>query len=501
MDCGTEEKLFEALTAAAELFGMAVAVTITEGETTRAAFLSAGIEELLGCSAAEIREQSVWSFIAEDEHPRLLEVQQARIEGDTAPVFRELAVVRSDGERIPVEVFNSIVDLSGRTATVSFVRDVSSRKSADERLRQSEERFRSLVENAPDGIAILQGTKVAFLNRAAARLGGSSSPEQAIGMPVTEMLKSDDRERCETRVSTLYRTGEPLGSSAFYHARDVEGRDRVVEVSSIPIVYSGEPSVLAFIRDVTERMEMQATLVQSDRLAALGLLAGGIAHEINNPLAYAKLNLARAARKLAALAEEHKGQGELAEISESLSVAEEGLERAADIVRDIQLFARPTPDVEGPLDMKASLERALSLAAYAIGHKASLRCDFAEEVPGVSGNASLVEQLFLNLFINAVDSLDPENTENNRVSVSLCGDGNGGVVVQIADNGRGMSAYEVEHALDSFFTSSASNGGNGNGLGLCICKSIVDGMGGRIEISSRQGEGTTFRITLPAGKA
>ena len=396
---------------------------------------------------------------------------------------------------------NSVVNIQGRVATVAFFRHLSSRKSAEERLRQSEERFRFLVENASDGIAILQRGRIAFLNRSAARLIGVSSPEQAIGMPVADLLKPEDLECSETRVRTSHRTGEPLGSPAFYRARDVEGRDRLVEVSSIPIVYSGEPSVLGFIRDVTERMEMQSKLMQFDRLAALGLLAGGVAHEINNPLAYAKLNLARAARKLAVLARQGKGDGDLVEISQSLSVAEQGLERAADIVRDIQLFARPTPDLDGPLDLKAALERVLSLATYAIGNKANVTCDFAEEVPGISGDASLLEQLLLNLVINAVKSFDDEETENNHISISLRGDGNGGATVQIADNGRGMSAYEVEHALDAFFTSNGFNGGNGNesSLGLCVCKSIVDAMGGQIEVSSRQGEGTTFRVTLPRG--
>lgn len=501
MESSHDERLFEALTAAAELSGLEVVVTVTEGETPRVVYLSAGIEELLGCSAGEIRRRTVWSFIAEDELPRLLQAQQARVEGDTAPRFNEFAVVRKDGERIPVEMFSSIVYLGGRKATVSFIRDISFRKLAEEKLRQSEERFRSLVENAPDGITIIQGGRIAFLNPAAARLAGVSDPEQAVGMPMTDLLEPDDYDLYQRRIDTIIRDGGRLDAPALYHERAGEGRDRVVEVSSIPIEYRGEPAVLGFVRDVTDRMEIQAKLVRSDRLAALGLLAGGIAHEINNPLAYAKLNLTRAARKLAALSQDRKEDTDLAEISESLSVAEEGLERAANIIRDIQLFARPTPDVEGPLDARAALERALSLASYAIGRKASVERDYGEEVPGVNGNASLLEQLFLNLFINAAHSFDEEDTEKNRVAVSLHGDGKGGVVVEVADNGRGMTALEMEHALDPFFSASASANGNGGGLGLSICKSIVDEMGGDIVIRSRPGEGTTFRITLPAGKA
>jgi PAS domain S-box-containing protein len=498
VETNQDEKLFEALRAAAEIFGMAVLVTVTEQETPQVVYLSSGIEQLLGCGADEIRERPVWSFIAPEELPRLVQAQQSRVDGDRTPRFQEFAVIRKDGVRVPVEMFSSIVDRQGQKATVSFIRDISLRKSAEEKLRQSEERFRSLVENAPDGIAILQHGRVAFINAAAARLAGVSDPEQGVAMPVTELLQPDDREQYETRLSALNRTGAPLGPPAFYRARDIEGRERVAEASAIPIQYRGEPAVLGFVRDVTERVEMQAKLVQSDRLAALGLLAGGIAHEINNPLAYAKLNLTRAARKLAALSVKRKDDSDLAELSESLAVAEEGLERAANIVRDIQLFARPTPDVKGPLDVRAALERALSLAGYAIGRKANVTRDFGENIPGVSGNASLLEQMFLNLFINAAESFDQEDKEKNRVAVSLHNDGNGGVVVEVVDNGRGMTAWEAEHALDPFFSTGAT--GNGGGLGLAICKSIVDEMGGAIELRSRPGEGTAFRITLPAGQ-
>jgi two-component system NtrC family sensor kinase len=501
VEYGQDEKFFDALAAAAELSGLAVVVTVTEGETPQVVYVSAGIEELLGCSADEIRERTVWSFIAEDELPRLLQAQRARVEGDTAPRFNEFAVIRKDGERIPVEMFGSIVYLGGRKATVSFIRDISFRKSAEEKLRQSEERFRSLVENAPDGIVILKGAKIVFVNRAAARLAGFNDPGQAVGVSMTDLLKPDEYDRYRRHMDVLNRTGVSIGAPALYRAHDVESRDRVAEVSSISIQYQGEPAVLGFVRDVTERVEAQARLVQSDRLAALGLLAGGIAHEINNPLAYAKLNLTRAARKLAALSGERGEDGELGEISQSLSVTEEGLERAAGIIRDLQLFARPAPNLEGPLDIRAALERTLSLAAYAIGRKASVERDYGEEVPGVNGNASLLEQLFLNLFINAARSFDSEDTENNRITVSLRGSGNGGVVVEVADNGRGMTAWEAQHALDPFFTADASSNGNGGGLGLSICKSIVDEMGGEIDLRSRPGEGTIFRVTLPAGKA
>jgi PAS domain S-box-containing protein len=618
-----DRRLFEALEATAGLSGLSVLVTTTEMETPRVLYLSPGIEELLGRSIDEIRENGVWAFIAEDELPRLLQAQKIRLEGDTTPRFRETVVVRSDGERVPVEMFSSVTQLEQGRVTVSFIRDITGRKQVEERLRQSEERFRTLIENAPDGIAIargktiiylnpvaarllgandpalalgksvadffvgpgdhelldrridhlertgsapdqiaiyhsrdvdgrnrtlevasipvdytgepallvfardvtervllqeklveseqsfrslvenapdaiaiLQDMKIVFLNPAAASLAGLEDPDRAVGLPVTAFLRPEFLEYASQRIDHVKRTGALHDSPGLYGSRDIDGRDRILEVLSMFIDYRGEPAILVFARDVTERLEMQAKLAQSDRLAALGVLAGGIAHEINNPLAYAKLNLNRALRKLAELSGGEGSGADLGEIPAILAIAAEGVERAGEIVRDIQSFARPAPNVEAPLDIVVAMERALGMAAYAIGRKATVARKFEEGIPGINGNAARVEQLFLNLLINAAQAFDGDGAEDNRVTVSLSRADVGGVRVEIADNGRGMSAVEADRAFDPFYT--ADSYGTGTGLGLSICKTIVEEMGGQIELSSRRGEGTTFRITLPA---
>ncbi len=506
------EKLFEVLTTAAELSGMGVVVTIIDGEAPRVVYLSDGLGELVGLDADEIEKRSVWSFIAEDDLPPLLRAWQDRVEGAETPMFHEFAVIRSDGERIPLEVFNSIVSIGSHTGVVSFVRDISLRKSAEERLRQSEERFRSLVENAPDGIAILQGEKVVFLNPYAASLAGVGDPEQAVGMPAKELFHPDDHELYQKRIVFLKRTGTPIGPPALYRARDTGGRDRVAEVSAISIKYRGEPAVLAFVRDATERIETQDKLAQVDRLSALGSMAAGLAHEINNPLTYLTINIARARKSLSDSMKRAGGTEaavvrppaiEAEKLLALLEDAQQGAERVAGIVRDIQRCSRPPSEEKRAIALSEALDDVLAMAGHAAGHRVRIVRKYRDAL-SVFGSPSRVERLFLNLVINAVQAFDQAEGTDGRVEVSVSRSTEG-AVVEIADNGCGMGPETIERIFDPFFTTKGV--GEGTGLGLAICKTITDELGGRIEVESEPGRGTRFRVILlpaheqePAGR-
>src|SRR4051812_10564540 len=162
---------------------------------------------------------------------------------------------------------------------------------AETALKASEERFRTVVHGAPDGVAILRGPTILYLNPRAARLLGLAHPEDGYGRRITDFIHPDDQAIAATRIRDLLQSGTPHEAPHEYRSRSRNGRDLVIEISSILIDFDGGPAVLAFARDVTERKAMQARLAQADRLAALGMLSAGVAHEINNPLAYVLLNL------------------------------------------------------------------------------------------------------------------------------------------------------------------------------------------------------------------
>ena len=227
---------------------------------------------------------------------------------------------------------------------------------AETALRESEERFRTVVHGAPDGVVILRGPTILYMNPRAARLLGLGAPEDGYGRPITDFIHPEDAALAAQRIGELLRSGKPLENAHEYRSRSLDGRGLVVEISSILIDFDGGRAVLAFARDVTERKAMQTRLAQADRLAALGMLSAGVAHEINNPLAYVLLNLELMGREIA-----KGGTLDRAALLARLEEARHGGERVATIVRDLKTFAREDQPVSWPGELTAVLDAALNV--------------------------------------------------------------------------------------------------------------------------------------------
>jgi len=485
--------LLQVISQACDGAELAVVVTLADIDPPRNLFLNRGAEKLLGYSVSEFRALSMWDVIAPEEVPRLKDLQCRRLRGEPLPHPLETTIVSGSGQRVQVEVMQTHALLEGQSVNVAFLFDVSARKETETALRQSEARFRTLIDGAPDGIAILRGPRVAFLNTAAARMLGARSVEDALGVPVTDFLHPDDAKVAETRIRQLYQTGVRHPEPAEYRTRSLDGRELYVEISAIPMEYQGKPAVLAFARDVTERKAIQARLVEADRLAALGVLSAGIAHEINNPLAYLLLNLEYLSRELPSLAQDPT---QLESLMNRVRDACHGAERVASIVRDLRTFARADDGVRGPVDVRSALESALNIAGNEIKQKASLVRDY-EPVPPVEANPNRIEQVLLNLLLNAVQSIPAEAT-TRQIRAALRASA-GQVAIIIEDTGSGIPEELLGRIFDPFFTTKPV--GVGTGLGLPICRSIVRGLGGEITVESTLGRGSTFTVSLPASSS
>ncbi|MEX1367033.1 MAG: ATP-binding protein [Nannocystaceae bacterium] len=257
--------------------------------------------------------------------------------------------------------------------------------------------------------------------------------------------------------------------------------------------FDGEEYLVAFARDLTERKRMQASLQKADRLASVGSLAAGVAHEINNPLAYVLANLE--------LLSEDLGQLELSDTSgfdqtvqRTLQEAAEGANRVRRIVRDLKSFARADDEVLQSIDVHEVIDAAIDIADNEIRHRARLEKDFGE-VPAVLGAPGRLTQVFLNLLVNAAHSIPEEAYGDQFIRVSTHFE-RGYVIVDVSDTGTGIPEDIVDRVFDPFFTTKAQ--GMGTGLGLSICHGIVTGIGGEIKVHSRVGEGSTFTLMLPA---
>ncbi|MCE9670196.1 ATP-binding protein [Myxococcus stipitatus] len=247
--------------------------------------------------------------------------------------------------------------------------------------------------------------------------------------------------------------------------------------------------------DITDRKAMQAQLVVSDRLAAVGTLAAGVAHEINNPLAFVLSNLSFLAVELKNVARELP-EGRTSEMEEVLREAVDGAHRVRQIVRDLRTFSRGDEDVATAVNLQAVLESAITMARGELKMRAQVVRDY-RDVPPVEGSEGRFGQVFLNLLINAAHAIPEGRPEHNEVRVTLRPAGER-VVVEVRDTGVGMTPEVRARIFDPFFTTKPV--GVGTGLGLSICHGIVTGFGGEISVESEPGRGSTFRVSLPLGQ-
>lgn len=249
--------------------------------------------------------------------------------------------------------------------------------------------------------------------------------------------------------------------------------------------------VIGIGTDISERVRAETALQSADRMAAIGTLAAGVAHEINNPLTYVRLNIGR----LISL-ERSQGTQDPLQLHrlEILQEAREGIDRVARIVRDLKLFARPDTAQRVALELWSVLDAAVEMARHEIKHRARL-IRITDPVPPVRANESRLAQAFLNVIINAAQAIPEGEAHLNTIRIATSTDDKGRAVIEVSDTGTGMSEEVTKRIFDPYFTTKPHGG---VGLGLSLCHGIVSEIGGEIQVDSRVGHGTTFRIALPA---
>ncbi len=258
--------------------------------------------------------------------------------------------------------------------------------------------------------------------------------------------------------------------------------------------------------DISELHRLQQTTIRNDRVMALGTLAASVAHEINNPLAYV---LAQAAavdaevdaleRLLAAMqdAEAPAARAALGRLKEGLAPVRSGTARIADITRDLRTFSRPDDSSLCPVDLRAVALSVLKLVGKEVEARARLVLDLRQTRP-VMGNEARLVQVVLNLVVNAIQALPVDGTGSNEVTLRTRDEG-AQVVLDVSDSGPGVPATDRDRIFEPFF--STKEIGKGTGLGLFVCRNIVQGLSGEVEVLDRPGGGALFRVTLPAAPA
>ncbi len=247
--------------------------------------------------------------------------------------------------------------------------------------------------------------------------------------------------------------------------------------------------------DFAHEKELDAQLIMTERLASLGTIASGIAHELNNPLSYVIGNL----EILGQLLEETSTRLN-EELQENLlkrhRKIQAGITRIHGVVQDLKAFSNAEEEEGACCDVNAAIETAASMAAHEIKYKAKLEKELGS-VPVVSGSATRLSQVFFNLILNAAQAISAGGVEKNRITIRTYMDPSGRVIAEVSDTGRGIPKEHLDRIYDPFF--STKEPGVGTGLGLPACHGIIQSLGGEILVQSEEGVGTTFKAVLKSG--
>jgi two-component system cell cycle sensor histidine kinase/response regulator CckA len=376
------------------------------------------------------------------------------------------------------------------TGAVAISADVSAQVQAARALERSHAALHAVMESAPDAIAVLRAGKYVLVNSRTVEMLGAKSAQDLLGRPVTDFLDAGEHAILARRMAEV--TPHEALPPFEYRMRRTDGSHVCVEAKSIAFEHEGQASVLVFGRDVTERRELEARLQQADRMASVGTLAAGVAHEINNPLAYVMMTASVMADRA------RKGLFEPDAALDELESILEGAERIRTIVRDLSAFSRRADDVSTSVDLNPVIEGAATMVRHTLRYRARLVLELAPQLPAVRGDPARLAQVFVNLLVNAAQAIPEGHPEEHAIVVRS--EATDRVVrVRVRDDGQGMAAHVAQRIFEPFFTTKAP--GVGTGLGLSICHGIVRSHGGTISAASQPGRGSEFVVELPVESA
>jgi PAS domain S-box-containing protein len=372
-------------------------------------------------------------------------------------------------------------------------------------LEGAQHSYRILMEAMSEGVATLteQGL-ITYCNARFAAIVGAPL-ERTIGSPISRLVREEDRERFQALIAAGT-TGRSDGEFRLWAPGAVA--TALVRLAVVSLAMGGARTHCLVMTDLTEqrrqaaaiaaeRAQMQTRLLLADRMSSLGTLAAGVAHEINNPLAYVVTSLELMRKRLPALAGPPRtlGSDPTEWLRRQLDRAHEGVERVRFIVSGLKAFSRADDETMGVIDPRRALDTSIALVSNEIRHRAKLVKDY-DALPAVWANEVRLGQVFLNLLVNATQAIPAGAAANNEIRVSGRADAEGRAVIEVCDTGSGIEADYLALIFDPFFTTKPLN--VGTGLGLALCHAVIGSLDGQITVESKPGAGSVFRVVLPA---
>jgi two-component system cell cycle sensor histidine kinase/response regulator CckA len=464
------------------------ALELTDREA-RLLFVNDAWERLFGYRRQEALGRTVGELFRDRETPQhdpsFYRFSLQSIETDGA-WFGMVTSRAKNGEHVHCEVAASPFEADDSRVLGNFAirRDLRHRRDREAALTSAHREFRAVLASIPDAVVVVRSERIYFVNAAFLTIVGEDEV-RAIGRPITDFVHGGDRESFES--------GLPIARTSVRLLRS-DGSARLVDLSSAgSISFEGAPAAILVGRDRTDQRIAEEQLARAEKLSALGSLAAGVAHEINNPLAYVILNLE--------LLASGTKEGALSAVSEAL----DGAHRIKRIAAELRMFSREDGGGSelGPTDLEQAVTSALNLTQNLIRHRARLARTHDPGLLASIGERPLVQAL-VNLLTNAAEAIPdeleigagPEAEHCIAVESSATGDR---VAIRVSDTGVGIAREQQPHLFDPFYTTKPL--GQGTGLGLAITRRIAEHYGGRVEVESTVGRGTTFTIWLPRAYA
>jgi PAS domain S-box-containing protein len=437
--------------------------------------------------------ESMFGYTREQLIGQRLEIlvpDHARAAHDTAPRIRpmgqrrDLAGRRKDGSEFPVEISLSFTETDRGQLFIAFVTDITERQRSVDALRRSEAKARAILENASEGIVVVDANgRIVSVNAKTEqmfRYDRAALVGQLLEVLMPERLRH--RHIGHRKDFMANPRTRPMGRGLDLVGRRADGEEFPIEISLSYIETEDGIHALAFVSDITQRLAVERATRQAERLVAIGQLAAGIAHEVNNPVGIITSRI----ELMLMEAEEH---GLPSAVIEDLRVLHRHALRVTDIAAKLLTFARETPADRQPIDINTVVTDALALVRKQLNHSGvHVDLRLGAGLPHIFGHANALQQVVLNLVTNAGQALVDHGTI--RVATTA---GDAHVTVEVADDGPGIPPATLSHVFDPFFTTKVS----GTGLGLSVSYGIVRDHGGTMDVRSDVGGGTVFTISLP----
>jgi PAS domain S-box-containing protein len=398
---------------------------------------------------------------------------------------REIILRRKDGSQaVCLDNSRAVRDVGGEVVRYQgTLVDITEKRRMERQLQLQEEFRRRLLESFPDLILVVDlEQRYTFISSRICELLGYG-PERWLGKKIDEVKDSSPE------LVGLYRSVAVEGKSlaaAEYGARHYDGNWRSMwGMASAMLDADGKPSgVIISVHDITTEKKLEQQIIQSERLAAMGQMIGGFAHELNNPLT-----------SILGMTELLRDAEKNDTTQKQLGVLHQQARRAAEIVQNLMYFARPPAPGRSPVNLTELIDRTLHLQAYPL-RKSNITVDFLQEstLPAVMADPNQLMQVFLNLILNAEQAIR-ESRDKGTIRIRA-GRRPDSIWVTFQDDGPGIASDILPHIFDPFFTTKRP--GRGTGLGLSICKTVLREHGGNIEASTGPDGGAVFTITLPS---